>query len=146
MHHDDDDRCDDHSEEEEHFAPYGPGYVASLVAVQYAVVTTEVLDRVLDLADRWPEPRALHQTDIFFMPDRTCVAMSDLDADGASALLGHLRALTYDLHAVAARDEQLTTSTALRWAMEQAGVPRVADLNPHTWLDGTALVRRLALG
>lgn len=144
MHHDDDDdRCDDRSEEEEHFAPYGPGYVASLVAVQDAVVTTEVLDQVLDLANRWPEPRALHQTDVWFMPDRVCLALADLDAEAASALLGHIRALAYDLHAVAAKDEQLTTSTALRWAMEQSDVPLTADLNPHTWLDGTALVRWL---
>lgn len=52
MHHEDND--DDRSEEEyaKHFAPSGPGYVASLVAVQDAVVTTEVQEQVLDLADR----------------------------------------------------------------------------------------------
>ena len=32
------------------------------MAVRDAVVTSDVLDRVLELADRWPEPSVLEQT------------------------------------------------------------------------------------
>lgn len=141
---DDEDRRRHEEEDDSHSEAFGPGYVDSLMAVGDAVVTSDVLDRVVDLADRWPEPRVLQQRDVFFLRDRTPVRVSGLGREDALGLLLHVRGLATVLHEAAARDEMLTTSTAMRWAMAQAGVPRIADLDPPAWLESTELVRCLA--
>ncbi len=138
------DECQDMRRADEAFRrPFGPGYVDALGAVADAVVTADALDRVLTLADRWPEPRLLDQAEVFYLRDRTTVSVAALDADGASRLLALLRGLAAELHAAAVRDEEVTTSTAMRWAAEQAGIRAVADLDPLAWLEASVLVRWL---
>lgn len=138
------DECQDMRRADETFRrPYGPGYVGALGAVTDAVLTSDALDRLLPLSGRWPEPRIVEQDEVYYFRDRTPVVLADLGPAEAAALLAHVRGLAAGLHQAAARDEGLTTSTALRWAMDQAGVPPVADLDPLAWLDASALVRAL---
>ncbi len=138
------DECQDMRRADETFrVPFGPGYVDALGAVSDAVVTAYALDRVLSLSDRWPEPRIVDQDEVFYLRDRTRVPLSGLGPEDAAELLAHVRGLAMPLHEAAVRDERLTTSTALRWAMEQGGVPSVADLDPLAWLEASSLVRAL---
>ena len=141
---DDEDRRRHEQEDDSRAGAFGPGYIDSLMAVGDAVVGPDVLDRVLDLADRWPEPRVLDQTSVFFLRDRTPVPVDGMGSEDARRLLAHVRGLAMVLHEAAARDEEITTSTAMRWAMAQACVPSVAELDPLAWLESTALVRHLA--
>ena len=96
----------------------------------------------MPLGDRWPEPRIVDQ-DVVHLRDRTAVSLSVLGPDDAARLLEHVLGLAAGLHEAAVCDEELTTSTALRWAMEQAEVPAVADLDPVVWLEASVLVRAL---
>lgn len=138
------DECEDSRRADEPFRrPYGPGYVGALGAVTDAVLTSDALDRLLPLSERWPEPRVVDQADIYYFRDRTPVALADLGPGEAAALLTHIRGLAAGLHEAAARDEELTTSSALAWAMDQAGVPPVAALDPLAWLESSVLVRAL---
>jgi hypothetical protein len=112
--------------------------------VQDAAVKDNSLDLLVpDLSDRWPEPRLLWQHDVWFLRHRTRVPIDDLDADGARWLLDAVYDIAEGLHAVAARDEELTTSTGLRRAMAHAGVPLVSEIEPDVWLESTTLVRVL---
>jgi len=124
--------------------PFGPGYLDNLLALEDARVKEGSLDLLVpDLSDRWPEPRLLAQTELWFARGRTPASVADLDGDGARRLLGAIHALASNLHRVAARDEALTTSSGARWAMAAAGVPTIAELDPHAWLESTVLVRAL---
>ncbi len=124
--------------------PFGPGYLDNLLALEDAPVKEGSLDLLVpDLSDRWPEPRLLSQRDVWFLPHRTPFPLDDLDEDGARRLLDEIGDLAGDLHRVAARDEALTTSSGTRWAMAAAGVPTIAELDPHAWLESTVLVRAL---
>lgn len=124
--------------------PYCGGYVPSLVAVQDAQVKEDSLELLVpDLSARWPEPRLLWQTEVWFTRHRTRVPLDGLDADGARRLLATIEAMAERLHAVAALDESLTASSGLRRAMAHLGVPLVADLAASAWLESTLLVRSL---
>lgn len=137
------DECQDTPSDDAWRRPFGPGYVSALGAVADAAVTADALDRLLQLGDRWPEPRVLDQDEVFHLRDRTAVSLSGLSPGDAAGLLAHVRSLARELHATAVRDEALTTSTAMRWAMEQAGIPSVDDLDPSEWLESSVLVRAL---
>jgi len=124
--------------------PFGPGYLDNLLALEDAPVKEGSLNMLVpDLSDRWPEPRLLSQREVWFLPHRTLVPLDDLDEDGARRLLDAIKDLAADLHRVAARDEALTTSSGTRWAMAAAGVPTIAELDPHAWLESTVLVHAL---
>lgn len=151
---DDDDRCDDRSEFEHDEAeaevdrsrasPFGGEYVQSLVAVQDAQVPDGALDLLVPRLDgRWPEPRLLWQTDVWHMRHRTTIDVASMGPTEARWLLGVVEGLAVALHEVAARDEVLTTSSGLRRALDAAGVPMIADLDPYVWLESTDLVRSL---
>lgn len=124
--------------------PFGPGYLDNLLALEDAPVKEGSLDLLVpDLFDRWPEPRLLGQREVWFLRDRTRVALDNLDEDGVRRILGEIGDVAGDLHRVAARDEALTTSSGARWAMASAGVPTIEGLDPHAWLESTVLVRAL---
>ena len=108
-----------------------------------ALVTEQAMYLVVGLGQRWPEPRALHQTETFFMEDRTEIDLEHLDADLARDLLDLLTIYADPLHDAAVRDEQATTSSAVGWLMEGLGVPPVAAHDPLVWLESTELVRWL---
>jgi hypothetical protein len=136
--------CQDMRRADETFRrPWGPGYVGALGAVSDAVLTADALDRAVPLGERWPEPRIVDQDVVVHLWDRTAVYLSVLGPDDAARLLEHVLGLAAELHEAAVCDEELTTSTALRWAMEQAAVPAVADLDPIVWLEASVLVRAL---
>lgn len=134
---------DDHHDHYDYDAPYGPAYVDSLVASRDQLITPEALDLAVPLDGRWPEPRLLDQTDVFYLRDRTELPLDELDADDCATLLRLIRSDTALWHRAAVIHEDHTTSTALRWAYEQAGVPTAEALAPDEWLDQTRLVRWL---
>lgn len=124
--------------------PFGPGYMENLLAMEDSPVKPGSLDLLVPgLHDRWPEPRLLNQRELWFQQNRIPVAVDTLDAEGARRLLRVIVGLAEDLHRVAARDEALTTSSGIRWALASAGVPMVEDLDPLSWLESTLLVRHL---
>ena len=136
--------CQDMRRADEAFRrPWGRGYVGALGAVSDAVLTADALDRAVPLGERWPEPRIVDQDAVLHLRDRTAVYLSALGPRDAARLLEHVLGLAAVLHEAAVCDEELTTSTALRWAMEQAGVPAVSDLDPVVWLESSVLVRAL---
>lgn len=138
-----DDRCPG-GEDDDSRVSFGPGYIDDLTAITDEQVKDTALDLLVpDLDGRWPEPRALWQDEVFFLRDRTRIDVAALAPVDAGWLLSVLEELGPALHAAAARDEALTTSSGLRRAMAAAGVPAVADLDPLEWLAGTVLVRRL---
>lgn len=124
-------------------ATFGPGYVQDLMAVQDAQVPGHALDLLAPgLCHRWPEPRVLWQDAVWWARDRVELDLDYAAADDARWLLGELHgALT--LHGAAARDEELTTSTGLRRALDAAGIPMIGDHDPAVWLESTVLVRAL---
>ena len=101
------------------------------------------MDTVVGLGQRWPEPSALHQTEVFFLEDRTEIELEHLDADLARDLLDLLTIYADPLHETACRDEQATSSSAVRWLLDGLGVPPVACHDPTVWLESTDLVRWL---
>lgn len=105
-----------------------------------------VLDRVLPLDGRWPEPRQLWQTAVFYGRDRSCLDLAAATSGDLVLLLRHLREQAETWHAAAACDEDSTTSSAVRWAMRETGVLLIPDLDPGVWLECTLLVRWLASG
>lgn len=107
-----------------------------------ALLPEEVLDR-LGLDDRWPEPRTLNQTAVFYLRDRTRVDVADLGPAEACWLLELLLRLVEPLHGQAACDDESTTSSALEWALDETGVEPVHALDPSVWLESTELVREL---
>ena len=114
------------------------------MALSDATVGDGLLDVLLPLDGRFPEPRALDQDVVFFLHDRTRVDVAGLDAGDAGRLLALLRGLAPGLHARACADEALTMSTGLRRALAHAGVPLVAQTDPLVWLGSTLLVRAVA--
>jgi hypothetical protein len=151
---DDGDRCDDRSEFEHDEAlaeidrcraqPYDGEYVSSPVAVQDAQVPDGALDLLVpDLSGRWPEPRLLWQTDVWHLRHRTAVDLTSMGPREARWLLGVVKDLAVRLHAVAAHDEAVTTSSGLRRMLHAAGIPMIASLEAHVWLESTLLVRSL---
>lgn len=146
MSQDDYDRCDEWQRDEDgrRAVPYGPSYMESLMAVEDALVTDEVLDAVVPLDGRWAEPRLLWQTNVFHLRDRTVVDLARPVQGELERLLEHLRDAAVTWHAAASRDEERTTCSAARWAMREVVVPLVADSDPVAWPERTLLVRWLA--
>lgn len=107
-----------------------------------ALVLPAALDR-LGLDDRWSEPRALDQTAVFFLRDRTRVDVADLGPAEACWVLELLVRLAGPLHEQAACDDESTTSSALEWALDELGVEPVHVVAPPVWLESTEMVRRL---
>lgn len=145
MSQDDDDRCDEWEQDEDgrRVLPFGPSYMKSLLAVEDALVKDDVLDAVVPLDGRWPEPRLLWQTDVFHLRDRTCLDLARACEGELEWVLEHLRDDAGMWHAAAARDEERTTSSAARWAMRETGVATVEETDPGVWLESTLLVRWL---
>ena len=138
------DRCSGGGPDDDSLAPFGPGYVENLLAMEDSPVKPGSLDLLVPgLHDRWPEPRLLNQREMWFQRNRILVAVDALDEDGARRLLRVIVSLAEDLHRVAARDEALTTSSGARRAMASVGVPMVDELDPRAWLESTVLVRYL---
>lgn len=108
-----------------------------------ALLTEEAMDVVVGLDQRWPEPRALHQTNVFFLEDRGRLLLWRLTAAEAARLLDLVLSLTRALHERAVCDEQATASSASWWVLTEFGVPRAEDLDPSLWLESTDLVRWL---
>ena len=114
------------------------------MAVEDALVKDEVLDVVMPLDGRWPEPRLLWQTEVFHLRDRTTVDLTAPCAGELEWLLEHLRDNVSLWHAAASRDEERTTSSAARWALWETGVATIGATDPTVWLESTLLVRWLA--
>ena len=108
-----------------------------------AVLSEQTLDVVVGLGQRWPEPRALHQTVTFFLEDRTEIDLEQLDADLTGDLLDLLNIYAGPLHGTAVRDEHATTSSAVRFVLDGLGVPPLTQYDPTVWLESTELVRWL---
>lgn len=123
--------------------PEPTDWVVQGLAVDDAVLTDRALERVVGLGQRWPEPRALHQTDVFYMEDRTPLDLHLFDAGHATELLRLLVLMVDELHHAAWRDEQATQSSALRWLLDGLDVPPIAAHDPVVWLESTVLVRWL---
>lgn len=107
------------------------------------IVTDEALDAVVGLGARWPEPRALDQTRVFHLDDRSALSLRLLDPDDAARLLRLLVLHADALHEVASCDDQATAISALEWAFDEAGVPPVHAFTPRVWLESTEMVRWL---
>ena len=114
-----------------------------LLSFADALLTEQAMEAVVGLGQRWPEPRALHQTETFFLDDRTEIELEHLDADLARDLLDLLVIYAGPLHETAVRDEQAITSSAVRWLLDGLGVPPVAAHDPLVWLESTEMVRWL---
>lgn len=112
--------------------------------MQDARIDADVLDALIPLPGRWPDPRVLtEQDERFWLRDGEEIAVADLGPAEVEWLLRWLADLVPVLHARAAADEALTTSTGLRRALAAAGVPLVAETDPLAWLESTRLVRAL---
>lgn len=126
------------------FVPYGDAWRGAALALEDALVEPGVLDRLVPLDVRWAEPRLLQQTETFWVHHRRQVDVRALRPDGERRLLQHLVSRAEALHAQADLDQVHTTGTALRWALREAGVPFVADVEAEPWVRSTPLGRRLA--
>lgn len=124
---------------------YSQGWHASVRDIDDAPVDPGVLGRVVPLDGRWPEPRLLQQTAVFYLRDRTRLHPAGFDAETAAWLLDELHTDLPDWHAAAAFDEEATMSSVTRDALAALGVPAIRDLNPQAWLESTVLFRFLDL-
>lgn len=113
--------------------------------MQDARVDEEVLRLLIPLRGRWPDPRVLTEQDSrFWLCDVEVLDVAELEPQEVRWLLDWLTGdLLPVLHRRAVQDEELTTSTGLRRAMQAAGVPLVAETDPAAWLESTPLVRAL---
>jgi len=123
---------------------YADGWHGSVLALEDALIDPDLLDRVVPLDGRWPEPRLLDRTDVFYLRDRTRLHPRGFDAETAAWLLYELHVDLPDWHAAAVFDEEATTGSLARAALAALGVPTVRDLDPRAWLESTVLVRFLA--
>lgn len=126
------------------FVPGSDQWRGAHHALEDAVVPADALDVAVPLGGRFYDPRLLWQTDVFWIHQRTRLDLTSLTEDQAVELLGWLRRHTVLLHREAVRDEDTGTSTAVRWALAQVGVPAIADLDPWEWLEATPLLRWLS--
>ena len=126
------------------FVPGSDAWRGAHLALGDALVPPEALDLAVALGGRCYDPRLLWQTDVFWTHQRTRLDLTTITDDEAAALLGWLRRHAVLLHREAVRDEETGTSTALRWALDMAGVPAAVDVDPWEWLEATPLVRWLA--
>lgn len=107
------------------------------------LVDEHVLDALVGPDGRWPDPRALDQTAVLYLRDRTPVVLAGLDHVGATRLLQVVLSSTREFHEAAAFDDEALTSSALEWALNESGVPPVGALDPSVWVESTELVRWL---
>jgi len=122
----------------------GDAWHGSVLALEDALIDPDLLDRVVPLDGRWPGPRLLDRTDVFYPRDRTRLDPQRFDAETAAWLLDELHTDLADWHAAAVFDEEATTGSLTRAALAALGVPAVRDLDPPAWLESTVLVRFLA--
>jgi len=123
--------------------PYGDAWAGPVLALEDALIDPDLLDRVVPLDGRWPEPRLLDRTDVFYLRDRTRLHPQSFDAETAAWLRAELHTDMPDWHAAAVFDEEATTGSLTRAALAALGVPVVRDLDPQAWLESTVLVRFL---
>jgi len=121
----------------------GDAWHGSVLALEDALIEPGLLDRVVPLDGRWPEPRLLDRTDVFYLRDRTRLQPQGFDAETARWLLDDLHVDLPDWHSAAVFDEEATTSSLTRASLAALGVPAVRDLDPRAWLESTVLVRFL---
>ena len=122
---------------------YADAWHSSVLALEDALIDPGLLDRVVPLDGRWPEPRLLNRTDVFYLRDRTRLHPRGFDAEMAAWLLDELLTDLPDWHAAAVFDEEATTGSLTRASLAALGVPAVRDLDPRAWLESTVLVRFL---
>jgi len=122
---------------------YGDPWSGSHLALEDALIDPGLLDRVIPLDGRWPEPRLLDRTDVFYLRDRTRLHPQHFDAETAAWLLDELHIDLPDWHAAAVFDEEVTTGSLTRASLAALGVPALRDLDPHAWLESTVLFRWL---
>lgn len=118
-------------------------YLHSLRAVADADQDEQSLGCAVSVGLRWPEPQLLQQTRTLRLHQ---VTEFDLDGVGAAQAAVLAEALVDDAllwWEVASHDEELTTSTGLRWALRQAGVRLIGETEPLAWLEATPLMRSL---
>ena len=125
-------------------AAYGPGWTRSVLSFEDALIDPDLLDHVLPLDGRWPEPRLLGQTHLFFLRDRTRLATRLFDAETAEWLMDELHTDLPDWHAAATFHEGTTTPSTARDVLAALGVPAIRDIDPQTWLESTVLFRWLS--
>ena len=140
---DDRDEDRDDSARSGHHGADGNGWTKSVLAFDDALIDPDLLDHLLPLDGRWPEPRLLDQVDVFYLRDRTRVDPQIFDAETAGWLLNELHTDLPDWHAAAVFDEESTTGSAARDAFAALGVRPVRGLDPQVWLASTVLVRFL---
>ncbi len=124
--------------------PYGDAWHGCVLALEDALIDPDLLDRVVPLDGRWPDPRLLDRTDVFYLRDRTRLHPQRFDAETAGWLLDDLHVDLPDWHSAAVFDEEATTGSLTRAALAALGVLAVRDLDPQTWLESTVLLRFLA--
>lgn len=106
-------------------------------------LSEEELDRTVPLDARWPEPRLLHQTEVWFSRDGMRWRVPSLAPYRVRELLDGLLAMADDLHGRAVVDEIDQTSPLLEWAYGELGVDMIVCLDPLVWVESTELVRWL---
>lgn len=126
--------------------PWGRGRMEAGLAFEDWLVDPDVLERVVPLSGRWPEPRLLDQTGVWFSLDRRRIDLDAIDAGERAGLLDALRLHAREWHAAAVVHEAQVTSTALRWMYGHCGVLSAERLGPLAWLETTPLVRWLRTG
>lgn|GEM_PF-4842544 len=122
---------------------YSDGWTRSMLAFDDALVDPDRLDLVLPLDGRWPEPRLLEQTGVFYLRDRTRLHPRAFDPETAAWLLDDLHVDLPDWHAAAAFHEETTASSVTRDALAALGVLSVRVTDPQAWLESTVLFRFL---
>ena len=87
--------------------------------------------------------RVLDQTQLWVDSHATVHRLPDMGDAYRANVVAHLHLHATWMWAVAAFDELLDDPVALHAAHRETGIPLIGEVDPHTWLESTPLVRAL---